>query len=166
MNFEIITGNIRRAFYFIQPSESIDNDPRTLILHGMPPKDLSHVGGVLTLQIHVAGGWYTNSVPSWLQLSSTRGLSGEEIDISYSRNTSTQRREAELTFHYHDRDSVFQLSQAGAGAYIDITELPNLEEALEAGACTLTFYVTSAQDWTGTDDVNWLDLSPVLDKLV
>lgn len=121
---------------------------------------LDHTEGSAEFAVTSSRIWTAESDQSWLKVSPASGVASADqvaVVVTAEDNTSTQSRSATVTVKAGEDTKTITVTQDGLKP-----ELVVSEESLqyEAAGGSLSFMVTSNNNWTISDDADWLTIAP------
>ncbi len=147
-----ITGNRKTI------SVSITQEAAPVFLGVIPQNsNVSSNAGTISLNVNSNIDWRIAETVSWLSVSPSHGTNNGTVQVTYNANPTSTARNGQISFISGNVVTVAVVTQAGAPAGLTVTPPIQYVSNIEG---TTTFTITSNIDWTISEDVSWLTVSP------
>ncbi|MFR9519956.1 MAG: BACON domain-containing carbohydrate-binding protein [Rikenellaceae bacterium] len=114
--------------------------------------------GSFTLNVISNTDWEITTYNTWLTVSPSSGSGNATVTVSYTANTTSASRSGSIFGYTDDQDA--QASHAVSQAAAPYLTLDSTSESVTASSGSLTIDVTSNTDWSVSESLDWVTVSP------
>lgn len=154
--FTVTCGKASADIVIKQSAEPVA-PPEDVIALDRDKLDVEGVAGECKVKVVSTLDWTLTKNADWVSVDKTSGKNGDEVTISYTKNTGAEAREAKITFSIEGgKSAVFTLTQAVFVPEPDNISLNPATKNVTAASGSFDVNVTSTDAWTLSNTASWL----------